>query len=291
MADTDSADNQLMDLPAELLQMIFKAVLRDQQVSCWFFPYETDRSPRALRIRYPASLIVSRRYFAEAKQAVLRHANVVLGEYKWHLSPHEFTMTTDFQFVHCLSIPFRLNFNLRLDHLKDIIKAAPGLEKLILTLPAAIWTHSDTELELLTGRSTFPEAPFAARLQPKAGRPFKELFQDNLLEIYPDHLDKLGYHMHAPFLAWLESGKKFDLCFRSSANTAGDQVKRCHHWDAIYSTRKHIISIRPGKDNCVEPWEHGPDYDVHMESAFFDRLIDNYVLTPKEHTGPDPPSV
>jgi hypothetical protein len=46
---------------------------------------------------------------------------------------------------------------------------------------------------------------------------------------------------------------------------------------ACYSTRTHTLAIIPGKDNCLEAAEEGPDYHVYTDPSVFDTLVENFV--------------
>ncbi|KPI36314.1 uncharacterized protein AB675_7287 [Cyphellophora attinorum] len=295
MANPDTADKQLMGLPTELLQMIFKEVFRATLVPCK--PLHTSierRFHQRLWILYPSSVNVSKSYLAEAKRAILQHSTIDLQDrppYYDSGNPPKFTFSADFCCIRHLRVSCWWNEHLRIEEIKSIVRGAPRLRRLTLEMPTYAWVPlpGSKHAGLITdpvpaghGRSQ----RLAFRLPPKAASWIRPAFASELRRCFGDDYDACQFA--GVLLEWLARNKSFELCteieLRDEDWYFAQPLRRSLHlFTACYSTRTHALTITPGMDNYLEAAEEGPDYHVYMKPSVFDTLVENFVRSQTKH--------
>ncbi|KPI36316.1 uncharacterized protein AB675_7284 [Cyphellophora attinorum] len=128
---------RLLDLPSELLQMIFRAVFAGQNLVC-----RHNRSNNTVTIARPSSMIVSKCYLAEAKNALLVSEGVVDLELEWEGCDWEnVSFSPEFQLIQHLKVPEHIYHSGGTPKAENVVrralKAAPQLKSLTFTLASS----------------------------------------------------------------------------------------------------------------------------------------------------------
>ncbi|KPI36342.1 uncharacterized protein AB675_7275 [Cyphellophora attinorum] len=278
---TYPAPRKLMDLPPEILHMIFRIVSYAPQLRVRFL-----KRSRTLIIPHPHSILVSRKFFEYSKAAkadVLSQAMVVLRE-------------EDFGHERYLPINFHPDFgliqNLTAQHcwsdssiknLKVLFASALRLRTVTVEGPSISASGNFQQWTSISHDAHGDWNWFTAVPGPNFQQDIKREVEDNLLRaLHP----RLIYEHSAAAVAleaWLSRGKEFEL--RLKFNVRGCKYFRTpqrppwrykdrHLWDVTFSTHEQYLKIGPGEGNHIR--ERGEqESDITTDPALFDRLCDS----------------
>lgn len=199
-----------MDLPSEILHMIFRRVFYEPRLRLRFL-----KRSRTLIIPSPRSVLVSQKFFEyskAAKAAVLPSATVVLDEEAFQQIHLPIITRPDFSLVQDLTAQNCWN-SLSIRTLKVIFDSAPRLRRLTVQGPS-IWACGN--YVDWTSISHIAQGDFnwyTAVPGPNFQQDIKQAVEDNLRRSFHAR-QVLSYPQVAVALdAWLSRNKEFELCF------------------------------------------------------------------------------
>ncbi|KPI36297.1 uncharacterized protein AB675_7281 [Cyphellophora attinorum] len=260
----------LLSLPSEILQMIFQQAYRGISVKC-----KCDLSPHIVVPAYLPSILVSKTYAAEAKQAVLQEATFTIrpqtGGFCFTDSgiPNP-DSSSEFSLIRHLRIP--LSRCPDKEELGIIVRAAPKLRALTLTYEHPIVLYHTVVNENVESPSKVTEG---SRMSIKreaekivcSQRGFDFDAWAILVEQWSEREEALEVFMETEVM------KR-----RISWRFAYREYLPAHHLSTVsFSTRTWVLTAMPGKDNYLQD-KNTPEFTVSLDLPKIPkRLIDMFM--------------
>ncbi|KPI36241.1 uncharacterized protein AB675_7282 [Cyphellophora attinorum] len=243
---------RLLDLPNEILQMIFREAYKRLRLGCKY----SGTSDQTALITYPSVLLVSKCFYAMAKAAAIEEGTVDLGGPRFNFSGNL-----------CLSPSFHLVQHLEATGNNWDPWQAKATEAVMMAIKAA--TQLKT-LHLNIGTIYLPHIR-------AHGWPLrKEARSRSVSRWGPQRLSRASKPTITFWIVqeWKKRDRAFEICMEMVLKANPTPTDEHHHrfWNMVFSTRTNNVAFMPGKDNR-NPMKDDSEFDMTMDPGYLESLF------------------